>query len=77
LQPQLSIAWLCASGAHLDALQVAAWGKMFAGYFGNMSVAQALSATFDPAKPCKMCIEIAKAKDATERQIPDQEQSAS
>jgi hypothetical protein len=50
---------------------------MFAGYTGNMSVAQALSATFDPAKPCKMCIEIAEAKDATERQIPDQEQSAS
>ena len=58
----LFLAWLCANGAVWDALQVAAWSKMFAGYSATMSVTQALQETFDPAKPCEMCVGIVKAK---------------
>lgn len=73
----LVIAWLCANGALWDAMQVTAWGKMFAGYSATMPITQALQETFDPSKPCEMCIGIAKAKDATEKQTPAGEQLAS
>jgi hypothetical protein len=58
-------------------MQVAAWGKMFAGYSGTMSIAAALRETFDASKPCDMCIGIAKAKHATEKELPATEQQAS
>lgn len=58
----LVLAWLCANGAVWDALQLAAWGKMFASYSALMPVNQALTETFDPAKPCEMCVGIAKAR---------------
>jgi hypothetical protein len=72
----LLIAWLCANGAIWDVMQVAAWGKMFAGYSGTMTISQALQQTFDPAKPCEMCVGIAKAKDATDKKLPSNEQTA-
>lgn len=72
----LSLAWLCANGLMWDAMQMAAWGKMFAGYTETMSVTQALRETFDPAKPCEMCRGIALAKDATQKQSPAPEQQS-
>ncbi len=66
----LLFAWLCANGALLDAVQVLAWGKMFAGYTQTMSVAEALRETFDPAKPCAMCLGVAEAKETAKQQLP-------
>ncbi|MGH8018922.1 MAG: hypothetical protein ACREIA_11620 [Opitutaceae bacterium] len=66
----LSIAWLCANGAIWDAMQVVAWGKMFAGYTATMSITAALRETFDPAKPCDMCLGVAKAKHETSKELP-------
>ena len=63
----LLFAWICANGALLDAVQVVAWGKMFSGYAKNMSVTAALKETFDPTKPCEMCIGVATAKDDLEQ----------
>mgnify|MGYP001545559511 CR=1 FL=1 len=66
----LLLAWLCANGALLDVVQVVAWGKMFAGYNATLSVGAALRATFDPAKPCELCVGVARAKDAAQNQLP-------
>ena len=70
----LLFAWLCANGILLDAMQLVAWGKMFAGYSQSMSVGQALKETFDPAKPCEMCSRIAKVKDEVKEKMPLPEQ---
>ncbi len=59
----LLLAWLCANGALLDGLQVFAWTRMFANYTQSLSVTAALRATFDPAKPCELCIGVANAKE--------------
>lgn len=66
----LLFAWLCANGALLDGVQVFAWVKMFAGYTQTMPAADALRATFDPAKPCEMCTGVAAAKDVAKKQLP-------
>lgn len=66
----LLFAWLCANGVLLDTAQVLAWAKMFAGYSISMGVAEALSATFDPAKPCGLCVGIAAAKEASKQPRP-------
>lgn len=66
----LLFAWLCANGALLDGVQVFAWVKMFAGYTQTMSVPAALRETFDPTKPCEMCVGVASAKDTTRKQLP-------
>lgn len=66
----LIFAWLCANGALWDAAQVFAWGKMFAGYAETMPVASALRETFDPAKPCDLCVGVATAKQAAQTQVP-------
>jgi hypothetical protein len=73
----LLFAWVCANGAIWDAVQVFAWGKMFAGYSQTMSVSAALRATFDPEKPCEMCVGVATAKETAKQQLPQSvEQSA-
>ncbi len=66
----LLFAWLCANGALLDAVQVFAWGKMFSENARTMSVARALSATFDPARACELCSTVAAAKDTAAKQLP-------
>lgn len=66
----LCFAWICANGAIWDAAQVFAWGKMFAGYAQTMSVTEALRATFDPEKPCEMCLGVANAKETAKQQLP-------
>jgi hypothetical protein len=72
----LVLAWLCANGALWDAVQVAAWGKMFAGYRESMSITAALRETFDASKPCDVCICIANAKTAADTQAPISESQA-
>lgn len=72
----LVLGWLCANGALWDVMQVAAWGRMFAGYSATMPLGEALRATLDPAKPCEMCVGIAKAKDETAKRALPNEQTA-
>jgi hypothetical protein len=67
----LLFAWLCANGALLDVVQVVAWGKMFSAYSKTMPVTAALRETFDPTKPCEMCIGVAAAKeDLGQKNVP-------
>lgn len=66
----LLLAWLCANGALLDVVQVVAWSRMFADYNQTMSVGAALRATFDPEKPCELCMGVAEAKDLERKQGP-------
>jgi hypothetical protein len=66
----LLFAWLCANGALLDAVQVFAWGKMFAENARTQPLGEALAATFDPAKPCEVCLGVAAAKETAKQQLP-------
>lgn len=66
----LLLAWLCANGALLDGVQVFAWAKMFAGYARVMPMGEALRVTFDPNRPCDMCLGIAAAKEHAKQQLP-------
>ncbi len=66
----LLFAWLCANGALLDGVQVFAWAKMFASYAQTMSNGDALRATFDPAKPCEICVGVVTAKETARQQLP-------
>ncbi len=61
----LLFAWLCASGGLLDIAQVFAWTRMYAGYAQSMSVGEALAQTFDPAKPCELCVAVLKVREAS------------
>ncbi len=62
----LLFAWLCASGGLLDIAQVFAWSRMCAGYAQTMPVREALTETFDPAKPCEICMAVLKVRKADE-----------
>ncbi len=62
----LLFAWLCASGGLLDVAQVFAWTRMYAGYAQTMSAGEALTQTFDPAKPCELCVAVLKARGASD-----------
>lgn len=62
----LLFAWLCASGGLLDIAQVFAWTRMYAGYAQTMSAGEALTRTFDPAKPCELCVAVLKAREASD-----------
>jgi len=66
----LFFAWICANGAVWDAVQVFAWARMFAGYAHALPVGAALRETFDPGKPCEICMAVAKAKEAEQKQAP-------
>ena len=66
----LLFAWICANGALWDAVQVFAWARMFAGYTQTMTLADAARETLDPAKPCEICVQVAKAKETERRQVP-------
>ena len=54
----------------LDTVQVFAWTRMFAGYSRELPLASALRATFDPARPCELCLAVAKAKAAEQPAAP-------
>jgi hypothetical protein len=67
----LILAWLCANGAMWDAVQVVAWGRMFATYSSYLPVRQALARTFDGSKPCELCAVAQQGHDdATRQQSP-------
>jgi hypothetical protein len=66
----LLCAWLCASGAMLDLAQVFAWGRMFTSYMCCESIAEAAKETFDPAKPCAICLAVGKAREASNGHAP-------
>jgi hypothetical protein len=66
----LVFAWICANGAVWDAVQVFAWARMFAGYAHTLPVGTALRETFDPGKPCQICMAVAKAKETERKQAP-------
>ena len=66
----LILAWICANGAVWDAVQVFAWARMFAGYSHTLPARAALRETFDPGKPCAICLAVAKAKEAEQKQAP-------
>jgi hypothetical protein len=61
----LLCAWLCASGAMLDLAQGFAWARMFAGYARSESVGSAARDTFDPARPCSICLAVKAAREAS------------
>jgi hypothetical protein len=62
------LAWLCANGAVWDVAQVFAWGRMFAHYVNDLPVETALTRTFDPGKPCALCLAVQKARAAEREQ---------
>jgi hypothetical protein len=66
----LGLAWICANGAMLDTVQVFAWARMFAGYACALPIGAALRATFDPSKPCELCVAVAKAQASERREAP-------
>jgi hypothetical protein len=66
----LLCAWLCTSGAMLDVAQGVAWARMFKGYSGTESLVSAARDTFDPARPCNLCLAVKAAREATRNQGP-------
>ncbi|HTB80044.1 MAG TPA: hypothetical protein VK717_04075 [Opitutaceae bacterium] len=68
----LLLAWVCANGAIWDVVQMVAWTRMFAEHARALPVGEALRETFDPAKPCAICLAVAKAKDVENKQAPQQ-----
>lgn len=58
----LIIAWICCQGMVWDVVQVFAWGKMFAGHVQTMSMQEAVESTFDPDRPCSLCLIVQEAR---------------
>jgi hypothetical protein len=54
----------------LDIAQVFAWGRMFTSYMCCESMAEAAKETFDPAKPCAICLAVGKAREASNGHSP-------
>lgn len=54
----------------LDVAQVFAWGRMFAGYARSESIMKAANETFDPTKPCAICLAVCKAREASTNHSP-------
>ena len=65
----LLLAWVAATGAHWDVLQVVAWGKMMAENFAEMmSVGSAVEQTFAPGSSCPLCKMVSQAKQQERKQ---------
>ncbi len=62
------LAWLCANGAIWDAVQVVAWGRMYATYASYLPAGEALARTFDGSKPCEICSVAQRGRDAQQQQ---------
>jgi hypothetical protein len=54
----------------LDLAQAFAWGRMFTRYMCSESVAEAAKETFDPGKPCALCLAVGKAREASNNHAP-------
>lgn len=65
------IAWLLATGAQWDALQVVAWGRMFAVNLTETSFGDALTRTFSPEGACALCKAVSAAKKNEQRAATD------
>ncbi len=61
------VAWLCANGVALDAVQVFAWGRMFAARVEVLSIDEAFHQTFDGRHPCALCTAVERARAADHR----------
>jgi hypothetical protein len=66
----LLFGWLCANGAVWNVVQAVAWGRMFATYAQTLSVGAALRETFNPAKPCEICVAVKAARTADCERAP-------
>lgn len=66
----LFAAWLCASGAALEGVQVYAWGRMFCAYVHEMPVQEAAAETMDGNKPCPLCRALREARAQSQRDQP-------
>src|SRR5581483_10646706 len=66
----LLLAWLCANGAVWNLAQAVAWTRMFADYTQTLTVGEALRETFDPQKPCPLCVAVQQARAADHEQNP-------
>jgi hypothetical protein len=54
----------------LDVAQVFAWTRMFAGYARTESVVIAARHTFDPERPCGICLAVSRARQAQGPRAP-------
>jgi hypothetical protein len=59
----------------LDVAQGFAWARMFTGYAKSESVASAARDTFDPARPCRICLAVKAARDASSAHCPVAQQA--
>jgi hypothetical protein len=59
----------------LDVAQGFAWARMFTGYARSESVASAARDTFDPARPCRICLAVKAARDASSAHCPVAQQA--
>ncbi len=66
----LFAAWLCASGAMLDVVQVFAWARMFTRYAETMPVGEAALETMDASKPCPICMAVRRARQESKPKQP-------
>ena len=55
-------AWLLATGSQWDAVQVFAWGKMFAENLRALPLVEAAARTFSLEGRCPLCVKVAEAK---------------
>jgi len=66
----LFTAWFLATGSQWDIVQTFAWARMMVGYAQTMPLDEAVAQTFDPAKPCPLCLAVSKAKQQQDRSLP-------
>ena len=55
-------------GGHLALAQVVAWARMVQDYSREHGLVQGVENTFDGEHPCEMCLRIAKAREAEDKQ---------
>lgn len=73
----LVFAWITASGSQLDILQAVAWSGMFLKNTQALSLQDALEETFNPEKPCPLCLAVQGARSNDGKQdVPVEKQSS-
>lgn len=58
----MAFAWLAASGSQLDIMQAFAWSGMFVKHSQTLPLQVAIAETFNPEKPCALCLAVQKAR---------------
>lgn len=65
------LAWLCASGAQWDVVQVLAWARMFGENARVLPLREAFARTFSPEARCELCGVVSQARqEQEERSLP-------